>query len=69
MPVYEYLCEDCAGVFEAIGTLREASEPQPCPVCDAECKRVMPSSFSAFVMRQGYPRRIPDRGNYWHLGK
>ena len=30
---------------------------------------MMPSSFSAYIMRQGYPRRIPDRGNYWHLGK
>ena len=69
MPLYEYLCEDCDGVFEVVRPIREAPEPQPCPECDEECERVMPSSFSAYIMRQGYPRRIPDRGNYWHLGK
>lgn len=68
MPVYEYLCEDCEGVFEAVRPMKQANEPEPCPVCDAEGVRVMPSSFTAFVMRKGYPRRIPDRGTYWHLG-
>jgi hypothetical protein len=29
----------------------------------------MPTSFTAFTMRDGIPRRIPDRGTYWHLGK
>ncbi len=69
MPLYEYLCEECAGIFEVVRPIREAPEPQPCPECDEECERVMPSSFSAFVMRQGYPRRIPDKGTYWHLGQ
>jgi len=27
------------------------------------------SSFMAFTYRDGYPRRIPDKGTYWHLGK
>jgi hypothetical protein len=27
------------------------------------------SSFTAFTYRDGYPRRIPDKGTYWHLGK
>jgi hypothetical protein len=27
------------------------------------------SSFRAFTYRDGYPRRIPDKGTYWHLGK
>ena len=69
MPVYEYLCEECDGIFEAVRTVREADEPQPCPVCDTEGKRVMPSTFTAFIMRGGYPRRIPDKGTFWHLGK
>ena len=69
MPVYEYLCEDCEGVFEAVRPMKESQEPEPCPVCDAEGERVMPSSFTAFVMRKGYPRRLPDRGTYWHLGQ
>ena len=34
MPVYEYLCEECDGVFESVKAIREAEEPAPCPVCD-----------------------------------
>ena len=29
----------------------------------------MPSAFTAFTFREGYPRRLPDKGTYWHLGK
>jgi hypothetical protein len=28
----------------------------------------MPTSFTAFTVREGLPRSIPDRGTYWHLG-
>ena len=68
MPVYEYLCEDCDGIFESVKPMKEADEPAPCPVCDADGKRMMPTQFTAFIMRKGYPRRIPDKGTYWHLG-
>jgi hypothetical protein len=30
---------------------------------------MMPTSFNAFTFRDGYPRRIPDKGTYWHLGQ
>ncbi len=69
MPVYEYFCKNCDGVFESIRPIREASESAPCPVCAKKTARMMPSSFSAFTMREGYPRSIPDRGTYYHLGK
>jgi putative FmdB family regulatory protein len=69
MPVYEYYCKSCDGVFEAIRPIAKASEPSPCPVCAKKAERMMPSSFSAFTMREGYPRAIPDRGTYYHLGK
>lgn len=68
MPLYEYYCEPCNGIFETIRPMREASEPVPCPVCSKDAPRIM-SSFSAFTFRDGYPRRIPDKGTYWHLGK
>ena len=29
----------------------------------------MMSTFAAFTMRDGYPRRIPDKGTFWHMGK
>lgn len=69
MPLYEYYCAECDGIFEALRTMREAGDPAPCPLCSREAQRIMPTSFAAFTMRDGYPRRIPDRGTYWHLGK
>jgi len=68
MPLYEYYCQHCNGVFEALRPIREATLPVPCPACQREGQRVM-SSFTAFTYRDGYPRRIPDKGTYWHLGK
>ena len=69
MPLYEYFCEPCDGVFEELRTMREAGEPAPCPECNREAMRIMPTTFMAFTMREGYPRRIPDTGKYWHRGK
>ena len=69
MPVYEYHCKPCDGIFEAILPIAKASAPAPCPVCSKKAQRLPPSSFTAFTMREGYPRSIPDRGTYWHLEK
>lgn len=69
MPVYEYFCKGCDGVFETIRPIARSSEAAPCPVCAKKAGRMMPTSFSAFTMREGYPRSIPDRGTYYHLGK
>jgi len=69
MPVYEYLCKHCDGIFEAIRPMSQASDPAPCPVCSRKARRVPPTSFAARTMREGYPRAIPDRGTYYHLGK
>lgn len=65
MPLYEYYCAHCHGVFELIRPVRESSEPQPCPECSGDAKRMMPTEFNAFVFRDGNPRRLPDRGTYW----
>src|SRR5918999_480488 len=69
MPLYEYYCHGCNGVFETLRSMRESSEPAPCPLCDRDSMRIMPTSFSAFTFRDGMPRRIPDRGTYWHFDK
>jgi putative FmdB family regulatory protein len=69
MPVYEYFCKPCDGIFEALRPMREAADPAPCPVCDRDGSRIMPTSFNAFTFREGYARRLPDKGTYWHLGK
>ncbi len=68
MPLYEYFCKPCNGVFEELRPIREASEPVPCPECYQDAGRIMPTSFAAFTFREGYARRIPDDGKYWHLG-
>ncbi len=49
--------------------MTRASEPASCPACESDGQRIMPSSFSAFTLREGYPRKLPDKGTYWHLGK
>ena len=69
MPVYEFYCKRCDGVFEAIRQIAQASQPAPCPECGKKAERIPPTSFAAFTMREGYPRAIPDRGTYYHLGK
>ncbi len=69
MPLYEYYCEPCNGIFEELRPMRESSEPVPCPQCYKDANRIMPTSFSAFTFREGYPRRIPDDGKYYHLGQ
>jgi putative FmdB family regulatory protein len=68
MPLYEYYCKSCHGIFETIRQMREAALPVPCPECNRDAPRIM-STFNAFVFREGYPRRLPDKGTYWHLGK
>ena len=68
MPLYEYYCADCHGVFELLRPAREASAAQPCPECDGDAPRIV-SNFEAFTFRDGYPRKLPDDGAYWHLGQ
>ena len=69
MPLYEYYCQGCDGIFEALRPIARASESAPCVVCETVGERIMPTSFAAFTFRDGYPRKLPDKGTYWHLGK
>ena len=69
MPLYEYYCQACNGIFEELRPMRESSDPVPCPECYKDAPRIMPTSFAAFTFRDGYPRRIPDDGKFYHLGK
>lgn len=69
MPLYEYYCQPCNAIFEELKPMRDHAEPMPCPECYKDAGRIMPTSFSAFTFRDGYPRRIPDDGKFYHLGK
>ena len=62
MPIYEYWCQGCAYWFEARRPMASAGEPAPCPRCAEPAPRQMPTSVSAFTMRDGYPRGLPDSG-------
>jgi len=56
MPLYEYCCQICDSVYEAVRPMREASLPLPCPQCGRDGQRIM-SHFSAFTVRDdGYCR-------------
>jgi putative FmdB family regulatory protein len=59
MPLYEYYCERCDKVFEALRPLRESELPAPCPDCGRDGERIMPTSFSAMSWNKGYPQRVP----------
>ena len=59
MPLYEYYCDPCNGIFESIRPMREASLPVPCPSCGRDADRIMPTSFSAMSWSKGYPQRVP----------
>ncbi len=69
MPIYEYVCDQCVGIFELLRPARVASNPQPCPQCDEDARRIMPTEFQAFTMRKGAYRRLPDRGKAWHYDR
>ena len=69
MPLYEYYCRHCDGIFEALRPMSASSKPAPCPECARAGDRLMPTSVATFTMREGYPRKLPDKGTYWHLGK
>ena len=59
MPLYEYHCEKCDKVFEALRPLRESAAPAPCPDCSSDAGRILPTSFSAMSWGKGYPQRVP----------
>ncbi len=68
MPLYEYYCEPCNGIFEELQPMRDMTPDMPCPDCYKDAERIMPTSFAAFTFRDGMPRRIPDDGKFYHLG-
>ncbi|MCS7276444.1 MAG: zinc ribbon domain-containing protein [Dehalococcoidia bacterium] len=59
MPLYEYYCQHCDDVFEALRPVRESDLPGVCPRCGKEAERIMPTSFAARSFKAGYPQRVP----------
>jgi putative FmdB family regulatory protein len=59
MPLYEYYCEACDNVFEALRSVRESGEPTTCPNCGAAADRIMPTTFASMSRRDGWAQRVP----------
>ena len=59
MPLYEYYCENCDEVFEALRSVSASDEPSPCPKCGREAGRIMPTTFASMSRKEGYAQRVP----------
>ena len=59
MPLYEYYCESCDEVFEALRAVVASEEPAPCPRCGRDAERIMPTTFASMSRRDGYAQRVP----------
>lgn len=49
MPIYEYRCEECGLQFEKMKPISKHNEPQPCPECEAEAKKLVSAVNHAFA--------------------
>jgi putative FmdB family regulatory protein len=52
MPIYEYLCPECACKFEMLRSVTKANEDASCPKCRHIAKRVF-SRFASFSKGDG----------------
>ncbi|TMB68346.1 MAG: zinc ribbon domain-containing protein [Chloroflexi bacterium] len=59
MPVYEYYCEACDGIFEALRSVRQSEESAPCPKCGTDADRIMPTTFASMSRKDGWRQRVP----------
>jgi putative FmdB family regulatory protein len=59
VPLYEYYCDRCDRVFEALRAIRDSDVPTPCPGCGREADRIMPTTFASMSHRGGWAQRVP----------
>jgi len=59
MPLYEYYCESCDEVFEALRAVSASDEPAPCPRCGGDADRIMPTTFASMSRKEGWAQRVP----------
>ncbi|KJH72697.1 FmdB family zinc ribbon protein [Aliterella atlantica] len=73
MPLYDFRCQTC-GVFEQKRSIAEASNPIPCPSCQAVAKRIIsavgvvktPSAISQRVEQSAEPRVVQRTAKHDH---
>lgn len=59
MPLYEYFCEKCDKVFDALGSMRQSDAPTECPKCGSGADRIMPTTFASMAHKGGWSHRVP----------
>jgi putative FmdB family regulatory protein len=59
MPLYEYYCDNCDKVFDALRSFSASDQPAPCPTCAAPADRIMPTTFASMSRRDGWKQRTP----------
>ncbi len=59
MPLYEYYCEKCDNVFEALRSIGFSEQPAKCPKCGREAFRIMPTTFASMMRNKGLKERVP----------
>jgi len=59
MPLYEYYCEACDKVFEALRSVANSGEPSACPSCGTDADRIMPTTFASMSRKEGWRQRVP----------
>ena len=59
MPLYEYYCEACDKIFEALRSVSYSEEPAPCSKCGADADRIMPTTFASMSRMAGWRQRVP----------
>ena len=59
MPLYEYYCEKCEAVFDALASISASDLPSKCPTCGRDADRIMPTTFATMSRRQGLRERVP----------
>ena len=59
MPLYEYYCDNCDNMFEALRSITQSDQPANCPKCRSDADRIMPTTFSSMVRKGGWKQRAP----------
>lgn len=54
MPIYEFKCKTCAGVFEELVPMNTEGERLTCPSCGAVGARRLVSAFAAHGLENGH---------------
>lgn len=46
VPIYQYKCEECEFIDERLEFGEEIEAPHPCPKCNKEMERIMPTTMN-----------------------